>query len=134
MKYFLVIPAFFLFLSNIPFIHVMDKEEMMAVAQEEGCCNRSDEEESTCEMPDKKQDNTPAKESCHSEEDQTCGMQSESTCICVCVFQFAAPDQLDTKPQFGINDIEQSLSIYLQQNWKDPQLALPWQPPDMRMC
>ena len=133
MKYFLVIPAFFLFLSNIPFIHEMDKEEMMAVATEEGCCNQSDEEKSTCKMPDKKQEHTPAKKSCHNEEDTKCGTQSESTCICICVFQFAAPDQLDAKLQFGINNVEQSLSIYLQQNWKDPQLALPWQPPDVMM-
>lgn len=89
-----------------------------------------------CKMADDEAnaDPAPSKKSCHKEEaEKKCGMQSESTCICICVFQFAAPGQADTKIQFGINEPEISLSIYLQHNWKDPLLALPWQPPDV-MC
>ena len=108
---------------------------MAAVEKSKGCCKKSDTEEMGCKMPAAKdQHSTPEKKSCHNEEDNKCGMQNESACVCVCVFQFAAPDQAANKLQFGVNDDELSLNIYLQQNWQDPQLALPWQPPDMMMC
>ena len=108
---------------------------MASVGKPKGCCKKSDSEKMSCKMPaSKHSDATPKKQSCHNEEDKKCGMQNESTCIFICVFQFAAPDPLDNKLQFGINDIEQSLNIFLQRNWKDPQLALPWQPPDMMVC
>ena len=80
-----------------------------------------------CKMPK----HAASKKSCHKEKDKKCGMQAESTCICICVFQFTAPDPIDARIQFGTNDVEASLNIFLQQNWDDPQLALPWQPPDL---
>ena len=114
----------------------MDKEEMMAaVGKSKGCCKKSESEKMSCKMPSAKhRDAAPKKKSCHNKEERKCGMQTESTCICICVFQYAAPDQLDNKFQISIIDVEQSLNMYLQQNWKDPQLALPWQPPDMMVC
>ena len=132
MKYFLVIPALLLFLSNIPFIHTMDREEMMAAMKKDGCCKKSGDSKKTCEPP-AKSCHKPAKEEkpCKDGKEKQCGMMNESTCICICCFQFAAPDQLGSKFQFGIKDLQQSLAIYLQQTWKDPQLALPWQPPDL---
>lgn len=104
----------------------------MMAANEKGCCKKSDSRKGGCKLPEKSSGQVE-KRSCHDEDEKSCAMQNEPTCICICYFQFAAPDQIGTKLQFGIADIQQLLSIYLQENWKDPQLALPWQPPDM-MC
>lgn len=131
MKFLLVIPAFLLFLSNIPFVHEMDRKEMMAAMTEEGCCKKSESMKGSCESAEKSCSAPAEEKSCSSEEEKQCGMQTESTCICICCFQVAAPDQLGSKLQFGINDSPQSLAFYQQKNWKDPQLALPWQPPDV---
>jgi hypothetical protein len=127
MRCLLLIPALLLFMSNIPFIHKMERKEVIAAAKKDGCCKKSDNRKGTC----KEEEAPPEKHerSCHKEE-RPCSKQTESTCVCVCCFQFAAPDQLTARPQFNCNQIQQSLAIFLLHNWKDPQLAVPWQPPD----
>lgn len=106
----------------------MEMKEVVASVKKDGCCKKSDERKGTCK---KSAETSPEKQeqSCHKEE-RTCSKQTESTCVCICCFQFAAPDQLTARPQFNCNEIQQSLAIFLLQNWKDPQLAVPWQPPD----
>jgi hypothetical protein len=127
-----LIPAFLLFLSNIPFIHKMERQQRMDMVKQDGCCKKK-EAMQTCRMED------GPEPSCHAPSDNSlpvekeCNMQSESVCICVCCFQFAAPDQLGTKFQFHTPGIQQSLAVYLHQHWKDPMLALPWQPPDNKL-
>ncbi|HYE56751.1 MAG TPA: hypothetical protein VD996_18015 [Chitinophagaceae bacterium] len=118
MRILLLIPALLLFLSNIPFVHKMEMKKELAAQNKTGCCKKKQSMESKCKM-----DHPPkAKEKC--------SMQRESTCICICCFQFAAPDQFASRMQFGIDIPQLSLPEYYLQHWKNPLLSLPWQPPD----
>jgi hypothetical protein len=98
MRYLLLISAFLLFLSNIPFVHKMEVKEM-------GCCKKM-KKEMKC-------------------------MKQETCNICICGFQYAAPDQIGEKIQFGVTINNGELPGYLENHWKDAQLAAPWQPPDV---
>jgi hypothetical protein len=155
-KFLLVIPALMLFLSNIPFIHKMDMKEMMAVMKKSGCCKKQQAGEvkachSEVKAPAPKPSCGMAAEepaSCHSPgntspapgesaknlpgapEDEKCPVQ-HATCVCICCFQYAAPDQVAAKLQFGLAGNNNNLAGYLQQHWKDPHLTAPWQPPDL---
>ena len=80
----------------------------------------TDEHCGNSEKPDK---------SC-SHEKGNCAKQ-DATCICICCFQYASPDQLGEKLHFGIDINTYELAGYVPQNWKDPQLMAPWQPPDI---
>ncbi|MGB8192806.1 MAG: hypothetical protein WCF67_12840 [Chitinophagaceae bacterium] len=134
MRYILLIPALFLFLSNIPFIHKMDMKEAMAKMKKDGCCKKADSRKGSCRMSDENascsrppvQKEEPCKKT-----EGSCAKQAESTCVCICCFQFAAPAPIGTNLQFQCNSLEKALSSYLLQHWKDPQLAVPWQPPDV---
>jgi hypothetical protein len=128
MRCLLLIPVLLLFLSNIPFIHKMEMKEVASV-KKDGCCRKSGNPKGICKMSEEKAGANEQK-TCHKEE-RTCSKQTESTCICICCFQFAAPDQFAVRPQFNCDELKQSLAIFLLQNWKDPQLAVPWQPPDV---
>lgn len=135
MRYLLLIPAVFLFLSNIPFIHKMEMKEMMATVKKDGCCKKSDSPKSSCRMETEEQPacHKPVQQedqSCQKEE-RACGKQAASTCVCICCFQFAAPDPVAAKLRFECNGPELVLNSYLLLQWKDPQLAIPWQPPDV---
>lgn len=140
MRCLLLIPALVLFLSNIPFIHKMEMKQAVASVKKSGCCKKSENRKGSCKMSEKPSCEKPEPatqitatahdNSCHKEE-RKCSKQTESTCICICCFQFAAPDQLTAKPQFNCNELKQSLAIFLLHNWKDPQLAAPWRPPDI---
>ena len=97
--------------------------------KKDGCCKKKEEMKGSCSTSDEQQhcgrpadeENTPA---------DLCPIPADQVCVCICCFQFAAPDQVGTKFQFGTTGIQQSLGFYLHQKWKDPMLALPWQPPD----
>ena len=140
MRCFLLIPALVLFLSNIPFVHKMDMKEMMVAVKKDGCCRKPDTSKGSCDKAETKpacgESAEQSKPACKStipsnDGERECSKQDASTCVCICCFQFAAPDQLGTKLQFGYSNLKQVLTAYLEQNWKDPQLALPWQPPDL---
>lgn len=121
---------------------------MMAVMKKSGCCKKK-EQVSACSseekvMPEKPSchkeaaaqsscsaKKTPEPPSCNHDGDAgKCGMQDATTCVCICYFQYAAPDQVAAKLQFGLAIKNNSLAGYLQQHWKDPHLTAPWQPPD----
>jgi len=94
------------------------KKEVTAT-KKDGCCKKKEAMQKKCG---------------HSSDADTkkeCNMQNESTCICICGFSFAAPDQIGSKLQFGADALKQSLQEYYLQQWKDPLLSLPWQPPDV---
>jgi hypothetical protein len=137
MRSLLLIPALLLFLSNIPFIHKMDMKAMakhVAPAKKNGCCKKQANLNSGCMMSEGKTGSSC--KSGKSRAEQPCKpdaakcAKQDATCISVCCFQCAAPDQLTSKLQFGLAIKDNALAGYLQQNWKDPQLTAPWQPPD----
>ena len=131
---------------------------MMAVMKKSGCCKKQQDNESKAchaeaeaplemELPVEvkapvqkpschKTDEVPASSACAADEssdnpeEKKCSMQ-DATCVCICCFQYAAPDQVAAKLQFGLTGSNNSLAGYLQQHWKDPHLTAPWQPPDM---
>jgi hypothetical protein len=137
MRFILVIPVLVLFLSNVPFIQEMPMEAMMAMMdeQEQEECHKSssrgEEVETSCSMSTA--DKKPAKPmACNAADmpDEGACQPSGANCICICVFQFAAPTQ-DIKA-FHIFSIDKLAGYtgYLQLKWKDPHIASPGQPPD----
>ena len=129
LKFLLIIPAIFLFLSNIPFIQERSMKSMLSTMDKEDCCMKNGNMEGVCHKPptDKQQSK---KEGCSTDED--CSQpKTETTCICICCFQFFAPEQnfvrFDNK-LFSHPTIHTGL---IDQDWKDPFLSAPWQPPDI---
>lgn len=132
MRSLFLIPALLLFLSNIPFMHTMDKAQRAEMMKQKGCCTKNSEEtEDGCQMSAAMQECGHA-ETPHLPAAEQCSMQSDAPCVCICFFHYAAPDQVGAKFYFPPVSIEPSLAAYIPQNWKDPMLALPWQPPDLR--
>jgi hypothetical protein len=133
-RYFLLIPALVLFLSNIPFVHKMDMKEIVAAMKKSGCCKKEADTKSACDMAEK---TVSQKSSCHKPEKQPCDPDTkkcdmqDATCVCICCFQYAAPDQVAARLQFGLAIKNSDLAGFLQQHWKDPHLRAPWQPPDV---
>jgi hypothetical protein len=84
----------------------MDANEMMVAMKKSGCC--------------KKMNNEKSENKC---------MKQDASCVCICGFQYVAPDQISEKLQFGVDINTGELSGFIQNSWKDPQLATPWQPP-----
>lgn len=130
---------------------------MMAVMKKSGCCKKQEAESKAChaeaktplevELPVEvkapvqkpschKTDEVPVPSACAAGEtpgnadEEKCAMQ-DATCVCICCFQYAAPDQVAAKLQFGLAGSNNHLAGYLQLHWKDPHLTAPWQPPDV---
>jgi hypothetical protein len=116
-----MIPALFLFLSNIPFVHKMDMKEAMVMMKKSGCCKKKSQMRG-CHMNDNKKPCDPKQGKCG---------KPDASCVCICSFQYIAPDQVSIKLQFGIKPDNNERAGYLLQPWKDPQLLAPWQPPDL---
>lgn len=139
MRFLLVIPVFVLFLSNMPFIQEMPMDRMMAIMkeqekqEEEKCCkNAAAAEKSSCGMEAADPEPEPEPMACHPgnmPDDGSC-QPTGTTCICICVFQFAAPEQDIRSFQFDTDDLLAGRTGYLQLKWKDPHIASPGQPPD----
>src|SRR5690349_7142891 len=94
MRFLLLIPVCVLILANVPLIQEMPMESMMAMVekQEKKDCskNATQEEQKSCHS---KPDPQPAPMACHSGTmpvDGAC-QPSGANCVCICVFQFAAP-------------------------------------------
>jgi hypothetical protein len=133
MRILLLIPVFVLFLSNVPFIQVMPMEKMMAMVEEQeekDCCKKNTEEEpKSCHS---QADPKPGPMACHSGTmpvDGAC-QPSGANCVCISVFQFAAPAHDIKLFQFKPVNISTGRTGYLQVKWKDPHIASPGQPPD----
>jgi len=121
MRYFYVIPALLLFLSNIPFVQQMRMEEMKKMSIAKTCCEKRGNMEGTCHKGDKEQHSTKHRGGCE---------KPESSCICVCCFQYTAPEHTQiifdcAKFSFAIK-----YNIPPQPHWLDPYISAQWQPPD----
>jgi hypothetical protein len=116
-RYLLLIPVIAIFLSNVPL-----KMEMNMPAQEvkEECCSGEAQEEMSCH---------PEPEATEAEDDGCCS-KKETTCVCFCCFQLAAPLHAISKYRFANNDNSQVYGLYQHPSWKNPWLDGPLQPPD----
>lgn len=101
--------------------------EMKAAVKKDGCCRKKDDRKAVCKPAPEK---ASAKKHCNKDEEKKCGKPANTACVCICCFQFAAPDQLGSRIQFGVSASAASLNEYMALHWKDPMLSLPWQPPD----
>jgi hypothetical protein len=133
MRFLLLIPVFVMFLSNVPFIQVMPMEKMLAMVEEQeekDCCkNTTEEAPKSCHAQPESQ---PGPMACHQGTmpvDGAC-QPSGANCVCICVFQFAAPAQDLKLFQFKPVNMLEGRTGYLQVKWKDPHIASPGQPPD----
>ena len=134
MRLMLVIPVFILFLSNVPFIQRIPLDKAISRMQDKEACTQQKEcsrqhvnlkvncskEESDC-------DATTAEEIIHKD---NCCQQTETTCVCICCFQFAAPVQVIAEYQFNCCSYSSNAHLFIPGHIKDPYIAAPWQPPD----
>jgi hypothetical protein len=120
-RYLLLIPALFLFFSNVPFVQQMRMEEMKKTSTTKGCCEKNGSVEGVCHKAADAQHQGQQKGNCE---------KSESTCICIFCFQYSAPEQTIIK--FDSKDFSSSSDYNFprEQHWLDPYISAPWQPPD----
>jgi hypothetical protein len=146
MRFLLLIPVFIMLLSNVPFIQVTPMEEMMAAMEkqeEKDCCKKNADKapkscqaEAACKAKPTACHSEVTSEAkpiaCHRDAMPVKGscQPSGANCICICVFQFAAPAQDLKLFQFVPVNILAGRTGYLQVKWKDPLIASPGQPPD----
>ena len=125
MRLLLFIPAFILFLANIPFEVEMKMDEQvckMMMEEEFSCEKGMNEAKPSCHKPE-----TPKEKS----DKESCNPSMGLTCICVCCFAYTAPASTSTTINFYIIPQEITLTGFIHSIWEDPQLSPPWQPPDL---
>jgi hypothetical protein len=139
MRILLFIPVFILFLSNVPFIERIPLEKAISMLEENGnCsqgkeCNRSSENlQSACSMEEPGCDETSTEETCtQSSPEDDCSQKTETSCICITCFQFAA--SLHVIPEFQFRNFLYSnkAPLFIPGRIKDQFIGAPWQPPDV---
>ncbi|MBC7903644.1 MAG: hypothetical protein H7Y27_09480 [Gemmatimonadaceae bacterium] len=139
MRLFLVIPAFVLLLSNIPFIKVMDMETVRVCLKsilEKTCAKQAAEKvKSHCQKDalnsSCRQSRTKAEPATDIPAGKPAGcVPSETSCVCICGFQILAPLVGDKLTSVHWEEITASYSSFRDISWQDPLLAMPVQPPD----
>ena len=138
MRLLLFIPVLVLFLSNVPIIQRIPLEKAISLMQEnETCgqqkeCSRNNENfKTTCTKEESACDEaSDAETTIQDPASDNCSQKTETTCVCICCFQFAAPVQKITIFQFSCSNIVLSPSTFMDAPVKDPYISAPWQPPD----
>ena len=100
-------------------------ESMQVMRASEDCCSKNENMEGVCQKAAVKE---------NSKNEHCPKSTTETTCICICCFQYAAPEQAIIK--FADKEIS-SASTYngmLDQRWVNPFLSGPWQPPDFNQA
>lgn len=120
MRFLLLIPAFFLLLSNVPFNQEISLDLAQEIMNQGGCNNET--RKGSCGQPGKQ-------ESPNNSANQCCD-NAEGTITCICCFQFAAPLAAITRFEFSSILSKNCLTGYLEKSIKDPLVGAPWQPPD----
>ena len=144
MRLLLFIPVLVLFLSNVPFVQEMKMDEAMTMMQdEETCpaqkkCGKNENLKGICE---KQETSCDQQSTCSEEEinsttnkdlvnDNKCCQKTETTCVCICCFQFAAPVQVVPEFKFDCSVNSNTPPAFIVGYIKDPHIGAPWQPPD----
>ena len=127
MRWLLLIPIMLLFLSNVPVTMEMKMAaEPAEAAAQSGSCSKGESVKTTCHKP--------GKDACPSNAPKgntTCHPPANATCICTCLFQYAAPTPVLIPFQFAAHDATGNKTGFLSLPYQAPYLAVPWQPPDM---
>ncbi|MBC7826336.1 MAG: hypothetical protein H7122_01220 [Chitinophagaceae bacterium] len=139
MRVLLFIPVLVLFLSNVPFVQRIPLERMIAMMQNnENCgdskdCVRNNENfQASCSREELARDQTCIEETTIQDPaSDDCCQKTETTCVCICCFQFAAPLQAITDFQFDCTVSSNISSRFIVGHVKDPHIGAPWQPPDL---
>jgi hypothetical protein len=127
MRWLLAIPVFILFMSNVPFIKQMKMAGMparsIAKAASSGC-SKSSVQNTSCKKTGTKLslNQTNKKKSC---------TPSQSSCVCVTCFQFAAPAPVWQQYKFIIPQTVINFTGFLASQWKSLSVSPPWLPPDI---
>jgi len=135
MRFLLLIPVFVLFLSSVPFIQVMPVEVKVVLAEkqeEKNCCKKKKQAVSEPPSCHKAEHATSKPMACHPGTMPVEGscQPSGANCICVCLFQFTAPENDFKAFQLDPANPLAGRTGYLEQEWKDPHIDSPGQPPD----
>ena len=119
MRLLLFIPTLVLFLSNVPFF----KEVPMVVIEE---CSK----QTSCDKAEMKHQCGEESQADQSQNDDCC-KKMETTCVCICCFQFAATVYRVIDQTALSNLLCSSYTGYLSDNYKDPELPSVYNPPDL---
>jgi hypothetical protein len=115
----LFIPTLVLFLSNVPFF----KEVPMVVAEE---CSK----QASCEKAQRQHQCDDESQTSRPQADDCC-KKMETTCVCICCFQFAATVYRIGDPTALNSFLRASYAGFLNDKYKDPELPSVYNPPDM---
>lgn len=137
MRLLLFIPAFILFLANIPFQFEMKMEKAVCEKMKDDDCPMKHQMNSkkSCHKAD-----AYSKPSCHkkpaatdnkNDKENPCDASTGITCVCICCFNYTAPGSTFAAPNFSLIPQENILTGFIHSIWEDPQLSPPWQPPDV---
>ena len=137
MRLFLIIPVLVLFLSNVPFVQKIPLEKALAMKQDNETCGK----ESKCTRTaayintDCRLERTTCGESCTGEKLITdppseCCEDTETTCVCIYCFQYAAPVHVISEYKFNCETSSNTAPIFILGLIKDQHIGAPWQPPD----
>ena len=102
-------------------------EKMIAAMKKEkdGCCRKKEMVKGSCH-PEPEAKPLPATKP----PAETCCQRTETTCVCICCFQFMAPSQEINAFYLAPLTSMDNYTGFIQHTYKNPALAIPWQPPD----
>ena len=89
----------------------------------DGCCKKNENMEGVCHKPKE----SPGE----SKKDHCPQPKNERSCICICCFQYAAPELQLIKFGDSASVFDIAYNLLTHRRWLDPLLAGPWQPPDL---
>ncbi len=136
MRLLLIIPVLVLFLSNVPFIKTMPlAKAIILLKEDETCgqqkCNKQNQNiEASCSAEESICTEGAEDTSAHQPGDNCC-QKTETTCVCIYCFQFAAPIQAIAEFHFKSSLYSNNELLFTVGHVKDPYINVPWQPPDL---
>ena len=104
--------------------------ESMQVKTIDGeCCMKNGNMEGICRKPQSAQEN--AKEDPCAKDEDCSRPKAETVCICICTFQFVAPEQNFMKFDKQEFSFPTTYARLIAQALTDPFLSGPWRPPNV---
>ena len=89
----------------------------------DGCCSHTDNMEGRCHKSATTEKQT--------KKDECPISTTENSCVCICFFQYAAPEQVFLTFNLQENRIASNYNLSPDPHLTDPLVAAPWQPPDI---
>jgi hypothetical protein len=127
MRWLLVIPAWILFLSNIPFVREIKMDDMPVMATSssgKGCCAKNKGQKMTCKKSVMLSIAQP-------DNQKSCSRATDTSCICISCFQFIASAPVWQPFKMHSPRVAMNYTGFLLSKWKNLPVSPPWRPPDI---